>query len=159
MMHGMIELRALETTATTIACEVIQGGLLLSNKGLNLPRAPLTIAGITAHPDPLPQALVLTAIVIGFGMTAFTIALAVRARGELGSDHVDAGREDEARADDLDDSPGGGHDRSAIGEVPESSPRQWGRAATGLSESPPQSSPAIAKAGFRLLAGVNSKPG
>ena len=39
--------------------------------------------------DPLPQALVLTAIVIGFGMTAFAIALAVRARGELGTDHVD----------------------------------------------------------------------
>ena len=51
--------------------------------------APLTIAGIQNPPDPLPQALVLTAIVIGFGMTAFAIALAVRARGELDSDHVD----------------------------------------------------------------------
>ncbi|ADW18249.1 multisubunit potassium/proton antiporter, PhaC subunit [Desulfobulbus propionicus DSM 2032] len=45
--------------------------------------------------DPLPQALVLTAIVIGFGMTAFVLILALRARGELGSDHVD-GKEDEA---------------------------------------------------------------
>jgi multicomponent K+:H+ antiporter subunit C len=43
--------------------------------------------GITA--DPLPQALVLTAIVIGFGMTAFVVALALRTRGELGNDHVD----------------------------------------------------------------------
>ena len=51
--------------------------------------APLTLKEITEHPDPLPQALVLTAIVIGFGMTAFAIALAVRARGELGTDHVD----------------------------------------------------------------------
>lgn len=51
--------------------------------------APLTIPGIDSPPDPLPQALVLTAIVIGFGMTAFAIALAVRARGELGTDHVD----------------------------------------------------------------------
>lgn len=39
--------------------------------------------------DPLPQALVLTAIVIGFGMTAFVLMLALRARGELGNDHVD----------------------------------------------------------------------
>ena len=39
--------------------------------------------------DPLPQALVLTAIVISFGMTAFVITLALRAQGELGSDQVD----------------------------------------------------------------------
>jgi len=39
--------------------------------------------------DPLPQALVLTAIVIGFAMTAFVIMLALRARAELGNDHVD----------------------------------------------------------------------
>ena len=43
--------------------------------------------------DPLPQALVLTAIVISFGMTAFVITLALRAQGELGSDQVD-GRDD-----------------------------------------------------------------
>ena len=39
--------------------------------------------------DPLPQALVLTAIVIGFGMTAFVVVLALRARADLGNDHVD----------------------------------------------------------------------
>lgn len=38
--------------------------------------------------DPLPQALVLTAIVIGFAMTAYSIILAVRVRGEFGSDEV-----------------------------------------------------------------------
>jgi multicomponent K+:H+ antiporter subunit C len=41
------------------------------------------------YADPLPQALVLTAIVIGFGMTAYAVALAIRARHETGSDHVD----------------------------------------------------------------------
>ncbi|SEA72575.1 multisubunit potassium/proton antiporter, PhaC subunit (TC 2.A.63.1.1) [Thiothrix caldifontis] len=41
------------------------------------------------YADPLPQALVLTAIVIAFGMTAFAIVLALKARGETGSDHVD----------------------------------------------------------------------
>lgn len=42
------------------------------------------------HADPLPQALVLTAIVIGFGMTALLLALALANRRESGSDHVDA---------------------------------------------------------------------
>ena len=46
--------------------------------------------------DPLPQALVLTAIVISFGMTAFVITLALRAQGELDSDQVD-GRADTAK--------------------------------------------------------------
>lgn len=39
--------------------------------------------------DPLPQALVLTAIVIGFATTGFIIELALRSRHESGSDHVD----------------------------------------------------------------------
>ncbi|OHV12723.1 Na+/H+ antiporter subunit C [Kushneria phosphatilytica] len=47
--------------------------------------------------DPLPQALVLTAIVIGFAMTAFVVILAMRARGDLGSDHVDGQRREESR--------------------------------------------------------------
>ena len=42
-----------------------------------------------ATPDPVPQALVLTAIVIGFAMTAFAVILAIRARADLGNDHVD----------------------------------------------------------------------
>ncbi len=43
--------------------------------------------------DPLPQALVLTAIVIGFATTGFVIELALRSRHESDSDHVD-GRPD-----------------------------------------------------------------
>ena len=51
--------------------------------------APLALPGVTDPPDPLPQALVLTAIVIGFGMTAYAIVLALKANNELESDHVD----------------------------------------------------------------------
>ena len=69
---------------------------LFVSGGLVIDSAPLALPLVETHPDPLPQALVLTAIVIGFGMTAFTITLAVRARGELGSDHVD-GHQDEPR--------------------------------------------------------------
>jgi multicomponent K+:H+ antiporter subunit C len=39
--------------------------------------------------DPLPQALVLTAIVIAFAMTALLLALALRTHAATGSDHVD----------------------------------------------------------------------
>ncbi|MEU8796782.1 Na(+)/H(+) antiporter subunit C [Spirillospora sp. NPDC048819] len=38
--------------------------------------------------DPLPQAMVLTAIVITFGVTAFLLALAFRSRMLLGEDEV-----------------------------------------------------------------------
>ncbi|MCU0942557.1 MAG: Na+/H+ antiporter subunit C [Hydrogenophaga sp.] len=47
--------------------------------------------------DPLPQALVLTAIVIGFATTGFVIELALRSRHESGTDHVD-GQEPGGRA-------------------------------------------------------------
>lgn len=43
----------------------------------------------TTYTDPLPQALVLTAIVIGFAMTGFIVILAIRARADMGNDHVD----------------------------------------------------------------------
>lgn len=51
--------------------------------------APAVIGSSDNYADPLPQALVLTAIVIGFAMTAFLLVLALRARAELGNDHVD----------------------------------------------------------------------
>lgn len=39
--------------------------------------------------DPLPQGLVLTAIVIGFATTALYLVMMIGARGLSGSDHVD----------------------------------------------------------------------
>lgn len=39
--------------------------------------------------DPLPQALILTAIVIGFGVQAFALVLLKRAYGAVGSDDLD----------------------------------------------------------------------
>ncbi|SDS54576.1 Na+/H+ antiporter subunit C [Pseudomonas oryzae] len=62
---------------------------------------PAVLGAAASHADPLPQALVLTAIVIGFAMTAFVIALALRGVATLGSDHVDgqppAGADEEGR--------------------------------------------------------------
>lgn len=41
------------------------------------------------HTDPVPQALVLTAIVISFAMTAVLLVVAIRTRAATGTDHVD----------------------------------------------------------------------
>lgn len=48
------------------------------------------ITDLSAYADPLPQALVLTAIVIGFAMTALFLVLLLAARGLTGTDHVDS---------------------------------------------------------------------
>lgn len=65
---------------------------------LRVAAAPIVAAGAAADPaafdDPLPQALVLTAIVIGFAMTALLLVVLLAARGFTGTDHVD-GREAE----------------------------------------------------------------
>jgi len=65
------------------------------------------------YTDPLPQALVLTAIVIGFAMTAFVLVLALRARGEWGDDRVDGGIEKTASTDADDDDFQHPHQRSS----------------------------------------------
>jgi multicomponent K+:H+ antiporter subunit C len=60
---------------------------------LTIGQPPVIAAQANGYADPLPQALVLTAIVISFGMTAFVIVLALKARAELGNDHVDGRHE------------------------------------------------------------------
>ena len=53
-------------------------------------RPPIIAPMASGYTDPLPQALVLTAIVISFGMTALVVVLALRSYLETGSDRVDA---------------------------------------------------------------------
>lgn len=57
---------------------------------------PIIHADLASDPslyaDPVPQALVLTAIVISFAMTALFLVVLLAARGLTGTDHVD-GRE------------------------------------------------------------------
>ncbi|HZH56733.1 Na+/H+ antiporter subunit C [Yanghanlia caeni] len=50
------------------------------------------MADPTLYADPLPQALVLTAIVIAFATTALFLVILLASRGFSGTDHVD-GRE------------------------------------------------------------------
>ena len=64
--------------------------LFLFASGRLVVNAPPIISTEASHyTDPIPQALVLTAIVIGFGMTAYIVTLALRGLAESGGDHVD----------------------------------------------------------------------
>ncbi len=67
--------------------------LIFTAAGLRSSQAPLIPEGAAAPlgevADPLPQALILTAIVIGFGVIAFTLALFHTAYMRLGIDDVD----------------------------------------------------------------------
>ena len=73
--------------------------LIFSSGRLAEGKPPVLRDGVAAelgnYTDPLPQALVLTAIVIAFAMTAVSIVLAMRNRGDNGSDHVDASADDQ----------------------------------------------------------------
>jgi len=55
---------------------------------------PPIITGAEAYADPLPQALVLTAIVISFGMTALIVVLALRGFLETATDSADVAVDD-----------------------------------------------------------------
>ncbi|MBC1474850.1 Na(+)/H(+) antiporter subunit C [Listeria grandensis] len=71
--------------------------LILTMGGLKKGKAPLLdTPGLPAYNDPLPQALILTAIVISFGVTAFFLVLAYRAYQELDSESVSKTRGHEA---------------------------------------------------------------
>lgn len=63
-----------------------------------LDRPPIIRAGLDPtlehYTDPLPQALVLTAIVIGFATTALFLVMLLAARGLSGTDHVDGEESD-----------------------------------------------------------------
>lgn len=67
--------------------------LVFTVAGLSREGSPLIQSGAEQLPDaasdPTPQALVLTAIVIGFGVLAFFITLAYRAYKEVGSDDLE----------------------------------------------------------------------
>lgn len=66
---------------------------IFSTGRLNVDREPViregTLTSFAHYADPLPQALVLTAIVIGFAMTALFLVLLLVSRGLTGTDHVD----------------------------------------------------------------------
>jgi multicomponent K+:H+ antiporter subunit C len=66
---------------------------IFSMGSLVIDKPPLVAPGLPAnlehYSDPMPQSLVLTAIVIGFATTALFLIVLLAARGLSGTDHVD----------------------------------------------------------------------
>ena len=92
--------------------QIIMGLLLLSfavnlfifsmgRFGLAIDREPILQKGVPAdllhYADPMVQALVLTAIVIGFAMTALFLVVLLASRGMTGTDHVDGSNSNDAQ--------------------------------------------------------------
>ena len=74
--------------------------LILSAAGVTRGKPPLIAEGIAMeqYADPVPQSLILTAIVIGFGVLAFSLVLAHRVHHSTGSDDIDTIGSDSATA-------------------------------------------------------------
>ena len=105
LLVGLIFAAAVYLILSRALIRVLLGIVLLGN-GVNLlifvagrvttavppivPKGAAAPAGVFANP--LPQALILTAIVIGFGLFTFMIVLAYRALAALGTDDTDAMR-------------------------------------------------------------------
>ena len=75
---------------------------LFTTGHLTIGAPPILQDGVSQYTDPLPQALVLTAIVISFGMTAVVVMIGLGAFLGSDDDHVDdqtAPPEDEDKAE------------------------------------------------------------
>jgi multicomponent K+:H+ antiporter subunit C len=75
---------------------------------LAIGQPPILSDAAPGYTDPLTQALVLTAIVISFGMSAVIVVLALGAYLETGSDRVDLPRDGDGDGDDPDGAAGPG---------------------------------------------------
>jgi multicomponent Na+:H+ antiporter subunit C len=62
--------------------------MLMSINGLKKGAAPLLGESAASYTDPIPQALILTSIVISFALTAFLLVLGYRTYVELGTDNM-----------------------------------------------------------------------
>jgi multicomponent K+:H+ antiporter subunit C len=71
---------------------------IFSVGSLSIDKEPIVRPGVAAdlvnYTDPMPQALALTAIVIGFATTALLLVVLLALRGLTDSDHVDGEEED-----------------------------------------------------------------
>jgi len=72
---------------------------LFTSGRLTVGAPPILRDGVEAYADPLPQALVLTAIVISFGMTAVVVMIGLGAFLGSDDDHVDDLPEDPEAGD------------------------------------------------------------
>ncbi|GAB3050594.1 Na(+)/H(+) antiporter subunit C [Virgibacillus ainsalahensis] len=63
--------------------------LILTMGKLKTGQPPVLTDGVSEYTDPLPQALILTSIVISFGVTSLLLVLAYRTSQENGTDNME----------------------------------------------------------------------
>jgi len=95
-IYLVLRLRTFPVIVGTALLSYAVNVFLFASGRLAVNRPPVLHEDAAAYTDPLPQALVLTAIVISFGMTAVVVIVALGAYLSSQDDHVDdgPGRED-----------------------------------------------------------------
>jgi len=88
-IYLVLRLRTFPVIVGTALLSYAVNVFLFASGRLVIDRPPVLREGVATYTDPLPQALVLTAIVISFGMTAVVVMVALGAYLSSQDDHVD----------------------------------------------------------------------
>ena len=88
-IYMVLRLRTFPVIIGTSLLSYAVNVFLFTSGRLALNAAPVLRDGVEVYTDPLPQALVLTAIVISFGMTAVVVIMALGSYLSAGEDLVD----------------------------------------------------------------------
>lgn len=93
-VYLILRLRAFPVILGTAMLSYAVNVFLFAAGRLTINAPPILQDGVLEYTDPLPQALVLTAIVISFGMTAVVVMIALGAFLETGDDAIDIAEQD-----------------------------------------------------------------
>lgn len=88
-VYLVLRLRTFPVIVGTALLSYAVNVFLFASGRLAVHQPPVLRDGVAAYTDPLPQALVLTAIVISFGMTAVVVVVALAAYLSSQDDHID----------------------------------------------------------------------
>ena len=88
-VYLVLRLRTFPVIIGTALLSYAVNVFLFASGRLSVNQAPVLQDGVENYTDPLPQALVLTAIVISFGMTAVVVMVALGAYLSSQDDHID----------------------------------------------------------------------
>lgn len=88
-IYLVLRLRTFPVIVGTAVLSYAVNVFLFASGRLALNQPPVLRDGVEVYTDPLPQALVLTAIVISFGMTAVVVMIALGAFLSSEDDHID----------------------------------------------------------------------
>ncbi len=97
-IYLILRLRAFPVILGTAMLSYAVNVFLFSTGRLAVNAPPILTKTAESYTDPLPQALVLTAIVISFGMTAVVVMIALGAYLETGTDKIDIATDEEGDA-------------------------------------------------------------